>query len=448
MHHVNVVDMSSGKIRKNMTVVISGNRIKTIGKKVDRSEGDTIIDARQKFLIPGLWDMHVHVRNEESIFFPLLIANGITGVRDMHNPNRYSSIGKWKDSINIGELTAPRIGAAAGRIIDGYGDSRNLGFVVVKDVEQARLAVRQMKSYGADFIKIYNRITEAEYMAIADEAKNLGMFLAGHLPYGISLDTVVPLGLRSIEHVDGLTIPFSSNESSIRKLLSDSSASISRTRFAKLRELAYQTYDSSLALEKISLLKKYGVFVCPTLWIAATINLKDFLLHSEGALLQEVPPPILDKWTLNPLPNFTRADSILYFAYYQRALQMVGLLHRSGVQIMAGTDSSPVWNYVIPGYSLHFELALYVKAGMTPYEALKTATVYPAVFLNRQHDYGDVREGLLADLVLLKKNPLLDINNTRKIDAVIINGRFLDRKALDALLQHAIVETTHYKGVK
>ena len=85
---------------------------------------------------------------------------------------------------------------------------------------------------------------------------------------------------------------------------------------------------------------------------------------------------------------------------------------------------------------------------MTPYEALKTATVYPAVFLNRQHDYGDVREGLLADLVLLKKNPLLDISNTRKIDAVIINGRFLDRKALDALLQHAIVETTHYKGVK
>lgn len=449
LQHVNVIDMTNGKIQNDLTIAISGNRIISITKTIKPvGEGDTVVDATGKFLIPGLWDMHVHIRNEENIFFPLLIANGVTGVRDMHNPFCYAEIRKWKDSINNSGNIAPYIGAAAGRIVDGYGDKRNLGFEIVKDSNEARKAVDSMKSYGADFIKVYNHLTLPEYLAIAEEAKKFHIPIAGHIPFGISLDTLVQAGQKSIEHMFDLPYYFSTDEAYVRKCLSDSVQSISKAKSAELDKLTYNTYDSNKVFEKAVLLKQYHVFICPTLWLDASVSYRDFVHSKEGSLLRTVPPTILAKWSPESLPRFSSDDSTLFFAYHQRALELVRLLHLFGVQIMAGTDSSPLWDYIIPGYSLQFELQMYVEAGMTPYEALKTATVNPAVYLHLEKNFGTIEQGKVANLVLLDANPLLDIKNTRKINAVIVNGKFLKHNDLDSLIHQAEIEIAQQRQTK
>lgn len=446
MQHINVADMKNGNIQKDVTVAISGNRIVSINKTVKAVPGnDTFINATGKFLIPGLWDMHIHIRSEENIFFPLLIANGVTGVRDMHNPYRYSEIGKWKDSVNNSESIAPYIGAVAGRIVDGYGDQRNLGFELVKDSNDASAAVDRMKSYGADFIKVYNDLTLPEYLAITKEAEKLHLPVAGHVPFGISLDTILRAGQTTIEHMTDLPYYFSADEAAIRKRLSETFQNMSKAEYSEINKWAHKTYDSAKVGEKAVLLKQYHVFVCPTLWNDASVSYSDFVHSKEGSVLQKVPPAILAKWSPDSLPHFSKEDSALYFSYHQRALQSVRLMHRAGVQILAGTDSSPLWDYVIPGYSLQFELQLYVEAGMTPFEALKTATVNPAVYLHREQDFGNVAPGKIADLVLLDANPFLNIKNTQKIYAVIVNGKFLKRNDLKTLIEQAEMQIAKQK---
>jgi len=437
IRQVNLVDMSRGTIRPNTAVRIQAERIVAVGLHLKPQPGDSIVEAKGQFLMPGLWDMHVHIRQQEKLFFPLLIANGVTGVRDMHNPFRYNRIGHWRDSLNAPSVLAPRIGTVAGRIIDGYGDSRNLGFATVANAGEARQAVDLMKACGADFIKVYNDLSDAEYSAIAQQARRYGLSLAGHLPYGLPLDTILRGGLRSIEHMDDLPFYFSSQEAAIRQQLADSCHSLSAGGLARLVERAYSSYDSSQARQKAALINHYNTFVCPTLWVAASLSRAHFPASPQGKPLQKVPLPILNRWLPKQLAQYSLRDSALYEGYYQRALQQVNLLARCGVSLLAGTDASPIWEYIIPGYSLHFELALYVQAGLTPYQALRTATVNPARYLNREKDFGLVEPGMLADLILLQANPLIDIQHLEQIQAVILKGQYLSRSRLDGFVREA-----------
>jgi hypothetical protein len=263
------------------------------------------------------------------------------------------------------------------------------------------------------------------------------MPIAGHLPYGLSLDTILKAGLRSIEHMDDLPFYFSSQELAIRHQLADSCHTLSTQGLASLVKRAYISYDSVRAKQKAAIIKQYGAFVCPTLWVAASLSRGHFLTSPQGKPLQQVPTAVLAKWTPKVILHYNPTDSTLYESYYQRALQQVALLHRSGVSILAGTDASPIWEYIIPGYSLRFELALYVQAGMTPYQALRTATVNPARYLHREKDFGLVKKSMLADLVLLNANPLADISAIGKIQAVILKGTYLSRSRLDDLLKQA-----------
>ncbi len=438
--HVTVLDMRGGPARRNMTVVVSGNRVASVqnSKTANLPKGIKVVDAKGKFLLPGFWDMHVHIRETEPITFPLFIANGVTGIREMHYPGKCSSIGKWKDSVSTDDLPAPRIGAAAGCILDGPGNSLPWGFTVVNSEEEARREVRSLKQSGADFIKVYSLLPLPVYQAIVDEAKKQGIPFAGHIPLSVPAITCSELGQKSFEHMGDFHRYFSSEETAIVKAYADSLSTLTNALHRRLFNRAYETYTPQKVSALAEVLKKNGTYVCPTL-INSQISYKRSYLSQEGKeRLKAVPVAVNQKWTPKMATPMPEKDSLFLAKVYERELEIIRLLHQAGVRLMTGTDASPL-RYVIPGFSLHDELRLLVQAGLTPYEALKTATSNPAVFLNRGHELGTVEEGKLADLLLLDANPLEDITNTRKITAVVANGRYYSKQALNQLLQSAEV---------
>lgn len=417
--HATVIDMTGAAPKPEMTVVVQGNRIAKIGKsgEVHIPKGAQVVDGSGKFLIPGLWDMHVHLfnnvsapgTNNKETYFPLFIANGVTGVRDMFtDADDLKIVREWRSEMEAGDLIAPRI-APGSSIIDGVPVFQK-NSVGVTNAEEARQAVRTFKAAGAGFIKVYNRLTRESFFAIADEAKKLNIPFAGHVPESVTAVEASNAGQKSIEHLSGMFIACSAGEE------------MQSFNEKKCREFA-------------------DVFVRNKTWHDPTnvVNRSQYLSDDEGfqkdTRLRYVPAGEAQDWknlTDTRLKPASRKNRELWF---QRYLEISKLLHKAGVALLAGTDvGNP---YVYAGFSLHDELELYTQAGFTPYEALETATVNPSKYLGMEKSLGTIEKGKFADLVLLDANPLADIFNTRKINAVIMNGRLLDRATMDKMLADA-----------
>ena len=439
---VTVVDVESGALLPDRTVLVSGNRITSVAAgPAAVPAGARVVDGAGRFLIPGLWDMHVHAAfpGIDAIFFPTLLANGITGVREM-----FSSLA-WVDSsrarIARGEIAGPRM-VASGHILDG---SLAIwpGSAAVHNGAEARKAVDSLKRAGADFIKVYSRLTPEEFFAVAEEAKRLGIPFAGHVPQLVSASAASGAGLRSIEHLTNVLVGCSSREEELLAALAaahsgkgwDSVGVVSRGQAA----LVLASYDPARCRTLARSFVANGTWMVPTIAVLHGVAFLDDTTLARDPRLRYVPEWFRTGW--NPASDFrfkmlTPEDWRRRKDGYRRQLEIVTLLHREGVSFLAGTDlSNP---YVLPGFSLHDELAAFVKAGFTPLEALQTATLLPARYLNAQDSLGTVAAGKRADLVLLDANPLADIGNTVRIRAVVANGRFYDRDALDKLLADAV----------
>lgn len=393
--HVTVIDATSAPACRDMTVIIANGRIATIGssKRVRIPKGAQIIDATGKFLIPGLWDMHVHIGDEEfdrNSYLRLFIANGITGIRIMDGAPAHHL---WRREVESGALLGPRMFIASGII--GFGESSNIS------PEQAREEVRKARQEGADFIKVHDNVLRESYFALVAEAKRLGLSVAGHVPISITAAEASRAGQRSIEHLTGL---------------------------------APAETDSRLAGEWFTLFKKNHTWQCPTLIMRHNYALLNDVSFTSDPRLKYVKPSWRARWLrmTREAETWMTEEATRRRETIRREDSLVGQMQRAGIGILAGTDDGNP--YVFPGFSLHDELALLVGAGLTPMQALQAATLNPAKFLNKLNSLGTVEEGKLADLVLLDANPLNDIRNTKKIDAVIVRGRFLDRRALDGML--------------
>ena len=428
---VSIVNVETGKISHNQFVTIQGNKIKSISHKKPVLQNVTFVDGRGKYLIPGLWDMHVHLFNNISrpgtdnheTYFPLMIANGVTGVRDMWtDPEDLKLARDWKQRFESGKLIAPRI-APGSSIVDGVPTflPNMLG---VANPEEARSAVRMLKHAGAGFIKVYWNLTPESHQAIAEESKKLQMDFAGHVPFSMSAADVSRAGQKSIEHLTGIAESCSSREEELRSQKNSPAKS----------DAIIQSHDEEKCNELFRLFAKNKTWQVPTL-----------VLH-QGRFLGDQPhvikPEIMqyagkefDQWVESWRKVTTRPPLEKRKERFEPGLRSIKQMHALSVPILAGTDlGNP---FVIAGFSLHDELELFVKAGLTPLQALQTATINPSKFLKTTDSLGTIKKGNLADLVLLDENPLENINNTRKIAAVIINGQFLDRKALDELLKQA-----------
>jgi len=442
---VTVIDTTGAPAKPGQTVTVEGNRISQVGdaKKVHAPKGAQVINARGLYVIPGLWDMHVHVWETDRTF-PLFIANGVLGVRNMGG--HLDELKRWRAQVVSGELLGPHM-VISGPLVDGLNPAHPDHAVVVHDPAEARAIVDSLKESGVDFIKVFDNLTPAEYYAIAEESKKVGLPFAGHLPQGVWASDAATAGQLSIEHLRGSLEESSKNFDQIVHL-NDSPPTTpaeKASRALTLLKLEVSGFDPERLKNLAVLFVKNGTWQVPTLVASRAVaflngdaTLNDPRLAYIGRqdrkewndlrdrLLKDSPPEL---WTLRR-------------AAYQEELAITREYHRDGVSILGGTDAGGP-PFVIPGFDLHNELAALVDAGFTPMEALQSVTLDAAEFLGRTDEFGTVANGKAADFVLLDANPLDDIRNTQKIRAVVVQGKYLDRVALDALLAHAKDSASH-----
>ena len=438
--HVTVIDPATSTTRADQTVIVSGNRIAQISQAPPPNDA-RIIEGKGKFLIPGLCDMHLHLAGvsadpswSRNSLLPLLIANGVTTVRDMGGD--LAAIQEWRKDIQAGKLIGPRI-YSPGPMLDG-GESQPPVLLAVNTPNEARTAVRDLKAKGADFIKVLSGLNRESYFAIADEAKKQQMTFVGHVPSAVGASEASAAGQRSIEHIfySDLTFDCSAREAELRKKSSAARAEHDSAAAGAARDEANASFSSEKANALWQTLVHNHTWVVPTLVAIRTIGQQRDLARSQPAELAYLPPKLRQNWSPDEVEKELSPEAAKWYqAQFQTDLKLARSMHSAGVQMLAGSDSLDPFNF--PGPSLHQELQLLVEIGLTPMEALRTATGGPAMFLNAGEEWGAIQPGKIADLVLLEANPLDQITNTWKISAVILGGKYFDRVALDQSLAQA-----------
>jgi imidazolonepropionase-like amidohydrolase len=439
--HITVINVTGGRPQPDQSVVIEGSRVVAVGPaaRTKLPKGAQIIDARGKFLIPGLWDMHVHLAGinadpawSKQVLLPLLLANGITGVRDMGGD--LDALLGWKRDIESGSLLGPHT-VACGPWLAGSG-KKTPEQSPVANAEEARAAVRELKHRGADFIKIISLPSREAFFAVADEAKKQDIPFVGHLPFEIGALEASDAGMRSIEHLlySAFALSYSSKEEELRKRLVEAEKTGDSVTWEEIAHVADATYSAEKASALWQTLKKNGTWVTPTL-ASLDITTHPENWKADDPLLEFVPPALAKQWR----NSFDDARMKKRAAWLGRQAvndwKLTGEMHKAGIPLLVGSDSLDP--FVFPGESLHQELAELVRAGFAPIDALRAATLGAAQFLGREGEFGTIEAGKIADLVLLDANPLENITKTRKISAVIRGGRYFDRAALDNLLAQA-----------
>jgi len=437
--HINIIDATGTPVQTDMTVIITGNRITSLAKTGKSSIPKTanIINGRGKYLIPGLWDMHFHAL--ESVFksdyrFSLCIANGVTGVRDMWAQlNEIPQVTLWRNQFYQQPGTIPRFGAV-GTMIDGIPPVHD-GSDTASTAESARLLVTKIKASGSEFVKVYNNLSREAYFAIADECKKLNFPFAGHLPDVILIKEAADAGQRSIEHLAGL-YNFFYHDCPPRQVIEALPNEIAKgSPLVPMMKQAIELCDEQQAMSIFRHLAEKNVWQCPTLVVLrATHPFNENALFDDPRL-KYISFAERERWQTRTGEKFkarTQQERDKEKIFFQRAVAVISQMKKAGTQFLAGTDVPN--HYLYPGFSLHDELALFVEAGLSPMEALQTATVNPAKFLGTTDSLGTIEKGKIADMVLLDANPLLDINNTQQIRAVFLNGKYLSKKTLESML--------------
>jgi Amidohydrolase family len=447
--HATVIDATGAVARPDCTVVVTGDRITAIGKSrtLTPPANATVIDATGKFLIPGLWDMHVHWYDPD--YLPLFLANGVTGARIMWG---YPEHHEWRRKIENGSLLGPRLYIAS-TLVDGPKPIWPSSYTA-SNAAEGRQAVFQAKRDEADFVKVYSLLPRDAYFAIADEARKQNIPFAGHVPIAVTAEEASAAGQKSIEHLIGLLAACSSREDELHQFAQESLTQFLDTNqsnatsgrlamlayFRRETQLGLDAYDTNKAAEVFAEFKKNGTWQCPTLTVVRLIPYGGDPSYLSDPRLKYMPADLRNQWTSTNNGRFAvKPPEVVAFGnrFFRKELELVGAMQCAGVGILAGTDTGNP--FCFPGFSLHDELGLLVQAGLTPMQALQAATINPARFMGRERELGTVETGKLADLVLLDANPLADIANTKKINAVVYNGRLYPKSALDEML--AKVET-------
>ena len=445
---VTVIDATGRGPEPNMTVIADGGRIVAVGpwRKTHIPRKAVVVDGKGKFLIPGLWDMHVHGSSDARAPWShlLFLANGVVGVRDMSGPPDAHA---WRATQASNEDPSPTIYLGS-PIIDGpnpvWPES-----IVVTDEAQGREVVEQQRERGADFIKVYSRLSRNAYFAIADEANKCHIPFEGHVPESVTAAEASDAGQKSIEHLTRVADGCSKEEKSIDSEMQRQEASFrapdatmaqkidSGKSIIRLNMRVVETFDEATAQSLFALFVKNRTWQCPTLTLLRA-QIDDPLLATDPRL-KYLSREVRAKWDAgyykNVPPEPRAAIAKLNRLQFDESLRLVGLMYRAGVPILAGTDTMNPQCF--PGFGIHDELALLVDAGLSPLAALQAATRNAAEFMGQLDRRGTIEVGKTADLVLLDKDPLADIHNTRSIQAVVLSGKLYPRAALDAMLAKA-----------
>lgn len=444
--HGSIVNPRDGSVLRDATLVVSGRKITALGAHgtVALPPGVRQVDARGKFLIPGLWDMHIHswFGMSDYLHYPLYIANGITSVRDMGGcldqeaPFFACDASKrtWSARAEAGQAVGPRIVAsgsfpidAQNRMSDGFP-----AYLAPASAADARALVAHAQASKWDFIKLYNNLPRDAYFALMDEARRRGVAVAGHLPASIRAVEAARAGQKSIEHA--ALFPLECSSTAAAQHLQQP-----RPRGAALLREILPAYSEPLCREVFDVMARSGTWFTPTHVTrryeanAANPNFLDdprlaYINHA-WRFVWKLDAKRMRKELQQP---GAQAD---YTAFYRKGLELTGRAHQAGVAVLAGSDAPDA--YIFPGFSLHDELQELVAAGLTPAQALRAATFDAARFAGQEARYGTLEAGKAADIVVLDANPLDDIAHTRRIHAVMFNGYLYQQPQLERM--HAFV---------
>lgn len=395
---VTVVDVASGALLAHRRVLIDGESITAVLERHGPPPRARVrLDGRGRFLLPGLWDMHVHALwsgEARRHFLPAFVRMGVVGIRDMGGD--FGVLAEARADL-AGGAPLPRI-VAAGQVLDGPEPIQAEISVGAQDAEAARQRVRELKDKGADFIKVYTLLPRDAYFAAVEEARSLGLPVAGHVPADVGVVEAAAAGQRSIEHLRDEIEPFCTLAASAE------------------------------CLEILRKLRQYDAWQVPTLVALHAKATLDDPARRADPRLASLPASLAEEWRGAIASKARRPAG--YFEDKRRRfdgeLALVLAIAREGVGLLAGSDAGVAFAY--PGDGLHEELALMVRAGLSPREALATATLGPARFLGRADRAGSVQAGHDADLLLLSADPLRDIAATRRIEAVVLRGKLLHEK--------------------
>jgi len=420
---VTVIDATGAPARPDMTVLIEDDRIRAVGpaQAIEIPRGARVVDASGKYLIPGLWDMHVHLSYAGPEALSLFVANGVTHVRDAGGP--LAETKALRDRVAAGELIGPDIEIsgpnlegeawmrAAYEIIPPDDPFWDRGPRVVVSAENVEGVVDSLVAQGVDFIKARN-VWGEDFLALAAATERAGIPLASHNPNGVNMADAARAGLDSFEHAESIQGDFD-------------------TMSVAGRERMFEQVAATGALVTPTLIADIGAIVSSDSAIRAAIGDTLGLLDPRNRYLSG---PLRRQW--REFVEQRRQYGAPPAGTFPGIAREARAMNRAGIVMLAGTDLGlPL---VYPGSGLHDELELLVReAGLTPMQALQSATRNPPRFFGLEDEEGTIAPGMVAELVLLDADPLEDIANTRRISAVVLNGRYLDRPDLDALLLEA-----------
>ncbi len=446
--NVTIVDVVNDRIVPGRDVVIRNGRIDSIDESLPDigQRALVVVDGTGKFLIPGLWDMHVHsLKISPQFSHPLSIANGVTGVREMWGcpslPDSFVACGedieRWRAGLEDRRHLAPRYIMRSSFAINGEEGvpSAAPAFFNARNADEARALVAHHAADSVDLLKVYTNVSVAAYGALAAEASKRGLLMAGHLPVRVPLSTAIAAGQHSVEHPRIFLFDCYRGAAEFRALPNPVAAYTTDMRARFIDE-----HDPVRCAELMATMAASETWWTPTLQVLRMSALAGSREFREDPRRRYIPFVL---WAGLWQPDADRAVAQAKLVsgravdaeLYRLAMDNVRQAHGAGVRIVSGTDSGDT--YVFPGFAIHDELVELVRAGLTPTDALRSATIDAARFSGKAREYGSIEAGKAADMILLDANPLIDIRSTKAIAGLFFNGQYLDRTALDELLTFA-----------
>ena len=439
IRNVTVIDVEHARPVAGQAVVLRGKDIVAVGPaaRIAREwRAARAIEGKNRFLIPGLWDMHVHfgggpeLIDENKALLPLYVAHGITTIRDASG-DLPEQVLAWRGEIAAGKLFGPHL-MTSGAKIEGLAPVWKGTIETGSEADIDRALDRLQQRDRVDFVKITDSTLKPELFLYAlRQAKARGMRTSGHIPMALTVAQAVDAGISSIEHLDYAFKPGVRDEA---RIAADFAAG--RIDRAEANRRLAAGFDPATAMAAYRNFAAKGVFVTPTLNGSRIIAWLDQDDHKNDPYLAYIGPKLRKTydWRVQRAAQADAAAIAARHAHIDRMGAILPLLQKAGVTIIAGTDAGFLNSFNYPGIGLHDELSVFVKYGLTPAQALSAATRAGPAWFGKLDRYGAIRPGMAADLVLLDRNPLQDIAATRAIRAVVMNGAVHDRAALDAML--------------
>ena len=441
IRHVSIVDVARDRTTADQAIAIRGQRIVATGGDralARRFSAARSIGARGKYAMPGLWDMHVHFGGGEQLIaenkalLPVYLAFGVTTVRDCA-ADLSQAVLQWRGEIAAGRLLGPTI-FTSGPKLEGYKPIWK-GTIEVGTPAEVEAALDRLQAMHVDFVKITDNTLKPDiFLYTVAAAKRRGLKTSAHTPYALTIEQAAAAGLNSVEHLDYLIKAGSPEEARI-----GADYAAGKLTYGAASNRFVSTFDPVYATGAYRRLAAYGIYVTPTLNMSRILAYLDREDHSSDPSLALIGPGLRKTydWRVERAAKATPAEVAARHREYETALKVLPMLRDAGIPILAGTDAGYLNSFNYPGQGIHDELALYVRAGLTPAQALASATRTGPAFLGHAQDFGAVAKGKIADILLLDADPLRSIAATRAVHAVVLKGQLLNRSKLDQLIADA-----------